>query len=38
MLDVKNCDCLDLMKEYPDNYFELDKITLYIYTMLIWEI
>ena len=23
MLDIKNCDCMELMKEYPDKYFEL---------------
>ena len=23
MLDIKNCDCMDLMKGYPDKHFEL---------------
>ena len=23
MIDLKNCDCMELMKEYPDNYFEI---------------
>ena len=23
MLNIINCDCMDLMKEYPDKYFEL---------------
>ena len=23
MLDIRNCDCMDLMKEYPDKHFEL---------------
>ena len=23
MLDIRNCDCMTLMKEYPDKYFEL---------------
>lgn len=23
MLDIRNCDCLTMMKEYPDNYFDL---------------
>ena len=23
MLDVRNCGCMDLMREYPDKYFEL---------------
>jgi len=22
-LDIRNMDCMELMKEYPDNYFEL---------------
>jgi len=22
-LDLRNCDCMDLMKEYPDKYFDL---------------
>ena len=23
LLDIRNCDCMDLMREYPDNHFEL---------------
>ena len=23
MLDIRNCDCMDLLKEYPDKHFEL---------------
>ncbi len=23
MLDIRNCDCMDMMKEFPDNHFEL---------------
>jgi len=23
LLDIRNCDCRDMMKEYPDNHFEL---------------
>lgn len=23
MLDLRNCDCMDLMKEFPDKYFDL---------------
>ena len=23
MLDIRNCDCKDLMKEFPDNYFDV---------------
>ena len=23
MLDIRNCDCMDLMKEFPDKYFDL---------------
>ena len=23
MLDLRNCDCMELMKEYPDKYFDL---------------
>ena len=22
-LDIRNCDCMELMKEFPDNYFDL---------------
>ena len=23
LLDIRNCDCMDMMREYPDNHFEL---------------
>ena len=23
MLDLRNCDCMDMMKEFPDKYFDL---------------
>ena len=23
LLDIRNCDCMDLMREYPDNHFDL---------------
>lgn len=23
MLDIRNCDCMDLMREFPDKYFDL---------------
>lgn len=22
-MDIRNCDCMELMKEYPDKHFEL---------------
>lgn len=23
MLDLRNCDCMDLMREFPDKHFDL---------------